>query len=336
MTQHTLVITDYELPGNAAERAFAEEGHRVIHAASREPEDIIASARDASALLVQWANITPDIMDALPKLRIISRLGIGYDMIDVPAATERGIAVANTPTYCVEEVAAHTLAMTLSLTRGLPAYHDRVHAGTWAPTDARPMVVRPSATTVGIVGYGRIGALVAQHCAAIGFRVLVVDPFVTQERVTGAGLSAATLTEALKQADVLSLHLPLNTDTHRLINAETIAAMRPGAVIINTCRGPLIDEDALASSLRNGHTGAAALDVFDGEPLRDDSPLRELKNVILSPHAAWYSPQALADLPIHGARNINQYLNGQQLASIVNPDYRKIQRVEGHQGDRSH
>lgn len=322
MTQNTVVVTDCELPGDVADRLLSEAGHRVIRSASRAPQDIIAAAGDATALLVQWATISPQVMDALPELRIISRLGIGYDMIDVPAATERGIAVANTPTYCIEEVAAHTLAMTLSLSRGLPAYDAALRAGQWDPTAARPMAARPSTTTIAVVGYGRIGALVAQHCAAIGFRVLVVDPFVAPQRITGAGMVPAQLSEAIEQADILSLHVPLSPETQHLVNAETLAAMRPGAAIINTCRGSLIDEDALAASLRSGHTGAAALDVFEGEPLREDSPLREVANLVLTPHAAWYSPEALADLPAHAAQNITRYLSGADVPTIVNPDFR--------------
>lgn len=321
MTQHTIVITDSDLPGAGAERALADAGHRVVNANSSEPRDILAAGSEATGLVVQWATISSDIMAALPNLRVISRLGIGYDMVDVAAASELGIAVTNTPAYCVEEVAGHTLAMIMSLSRGLPGYDAAIRGGDWAPTAGHPMVARPSTTSVAIVGYGRIGALVAKHCASIGFRVLVADPFIDPQHIRAAGLLPTELDDAITQADILSLHVPLVPETHHLINAEALAAMRPGAVVVNTCRGPLIDEEALAGSLRSSHTGAAALDVFENEPLRTDSPLRDAPNLLLSPHAAWYSPEALADLPLHAARNVNEFLAGRPVAEIVNPDY---------------
>ncbi|MGO4489403.1 C-terminal binding protein [Microbacterium sp. 2RAF4] len=320
MTEPFILVSDCDLPGTVIEDTLRQAGLRAERAASGSSEDIAALGADAEGLVVQWAQITGDVMDRMPKLRIISRVGIGYDMVDVEAATARGIAVANTPSYCIEEVAAHTIAMIMSQARGLSAYDRAVRAGTWKAVDARPLAVRPSATTVSVLGFGRIGSMVARGCRALGFRVLVADPFAPADAVREAGCEPVEIAEAVARADILTLHVPLTDDTRHLIDAAALATMKPGAVVVNTCRGPLIDEEALAASLRAGHIGAAALDVFAGEPLAAESPLRELDQVLLTPHAAWYSPEALADLPVHAAENIIRYLAGESVP-IVNPTF---------------
>lgn len=315
-----MVITDCDLPGQAGEDVLRSAGLSVTRASCVTEEDVVEAARGATALVVQWAPVSSAVLDQLGSLRFVSRLGIGYDMIDVEAAAARGIAVANTPTYCVEEVASHTVAMLLALTRGLVGYDRAVRAGEWAPTHARPMAVRPSTTTVAVIGYGRIGALTAQHCRALGFRVLVHDPYVDADVIRHAGCQPVDLDEALSSADALTLHAPLTPRTRHLVNARTLAAVKPGAVIVNTCRGPLVDDAALVDALRSGRLSGAALDVYESEPLAPDHPLCGLDNVILTPHAAWYSPEALADLPVHAARNVVDFLAGRPVDSIVNGD----------------
>ncbi|WP_447647215.1 C-terminal binding protein [Microbacterium forte] len=320
MTEPFILVSDCDLPGTVIEDTLRDAGLRCVRATSPAPNDLAVAGAQAEGLVVQWAPITDEIMDRMPRLRIISRVGIGYDMVDVAAATARGIAVANTPSYCIEEVAAHTVAMIMTQARGLPAYDRAVRAGTWRAVDARPMAVRPSRTTVSVLGFGRIGSIVAQACRAIGFRVLVADPFAAPDAIRGAGCEPVEIPDAVAQADILTLHVPLTDATRHLIDAAALSMMRPGAVVVNTCRGPLIDEAALAASLRAGHLGAAALDVFDGEPLGADSPLRDLESVLLTPHAAWFSPEALLDLPVHAAENIIRFLAGDSVP-VVNPAY---------------
>lgn len=320
MTAPYILVSDCDLPGTVIEDTLRGAGLRAERAASGAPDDIAAAGADAVGLVVQWAPITGELMDRMPNLRVISRVGIGYDMVDVAAASARGIAVANTPSYCIEEVAAHTVAMIMAQARGLPAYDRAVRQGVWRAVDARPLAVRPSTTTVSVLGFGRIGSIVARGCRALGFRVLVADPYAPEEAVRAADCEIADIPTAVAQADVLTLHVPLTDDTRHLIDAAALATMKKGAVVVNTCRGPLIDEHALADSLRAGHLGAAALDVFDGEPLAPDSPLRDLDGVLLSPHAAWYSPEALADLPVHAAENIIRFLAGESVP-IVNPTF---------------
>ena len=319
MQNEFVLLTDSDLPGTAAADTLAAAGIRSALAQSRDAGALIDAGCEATALVVQWAPITAEVMDGMPNLRMISRLGIGYDMIDVAAATERGILVANTPTYCVEEVATHTVAMILTQARGLAAYDRAVRAGVWSAVSAVPMSVRPSASTVAVIGYGRIGRMVAASLSAIGFRVLVSDPFLDEAAARAAGHEPAALAAALAGADLVTLHAPLTAETKHMINRETIATMRPGAVIVNTCRGPLIDENALAESIAAGHLGGAALDVFAEEPLPDTSPLRTLDRVLLTPHAAWYSREALADLPVHAANNVVDFFAGRDVPAVVNP-----------------
>jgi D-3-phosphoglycerate dehydrogenase / 2-oxoglutarate reductase len=320
MTTPFILVSDCDLPGTVIEDTLRSAGLRADRAASPASDDLATLGADAAGLVVQWAPITAEVLDRMPNLRIISRVGIGYDMIDVEAATARGIAVANTPSYCIEEVAAHTVAMIMAQARGLPAYDRAVRAGTWKAVDAQPLAVRPSTTAVSVLGFGRIGSIVARGCRALGFRVLVADPYASADSIRAAGCEPVEIPDAVARADILSLHVPLTEATRHLIDADSIATMRPGAVVVNTCRGPLIDEWALAEALRSGRLGAAALDVFDGEPLAADSPLRDLDQVLLSPHAAWFSPEALADLPVHAAENVTRFLAGESVP-IVNPAY---------------
>jgi phosphoglycerate dehydrogenase-like enzyme len=314
-----VVITDSDLASAADEQVLREGGFATVRLAARTEADLVAAlARTrADALIVQWAPVTAAVLDAAPACRFISRLGIGVDMIDVAAATGRGVAVANTPDYCVEEVAAHTLAMALWLLRGLGHYDAAVRRGEWAAAGPPPQACRPSATTIGVVGLGRIGTRVAGQARSLGFEVVGCDPYATPQ----PGLRLVSFEELLGCSDLITLHTPLNSETSRLIRADTIARMRPGALLVNTCRGGLVDESAVIEAMRSGQLAGVALDVFEAEPLAADSGLRSLPNVLLTPHAAWYSPASLAELPVRAARQVVDFLTGVPVPSIVNPAY---------------
>jgi D-3-phosphoglycerate dehydrogenase / 2-oxoglutarate reductase len=314
-----VVITDSDLASTADERVLREGGLAAVRLAARTEEDLVAALAHtrADALIVQWAPVSAAVLDAAPACRLISRLGIGIDMVDVGAATERGVAVANTPDYCVEEVAAHTLAMALWLLRGLGRYDAAVRRGEWAVAGPSPEPCRPSATTIGVVGLGRIGTQVAGQARSLGFEVVGCDPYATAQ----PGLQLVTFEELLRRSDLITLHAPLNSETSRLIRPGTIAAMRPGAFLINTCRGGLVDEPAVIEAMRSGQLAGAALDVFEDEPLAAGSGLRSLPNVLLTPHAAWYSPESLAELPVRAAQQVVDFLTGLPVPSIVNPAY---------------
>jgi D-3-phosphoglycerate dehydrogenase len=325
-----VVVTDSDLPSaGAEERLLAAAGLRARRADCRSEQDVIDRCAGADALIVQWAPVSARVLDALDGLRMISRLGIGYDMIDVAAATARGVAVANTPDYCIEEVACHTLALVLDQARGVRALDGAVRSGRWAAPASYPAAARPSTTTVAVIGYGRIGVRVAAALRAIGFRVLVHDRYVSERRIRDDGLVPATLADALAEADIVTLHVPLTAATQHMIDAAAIAAMRPGARLVNTCRGGLVDERALAAALRAGHLAGAGLDVFEAEPPPAESPLRELATVTLSPHAAWYSAAALADLPVLATRQVIDFLAAKPVAAIVNPGYAEASRAAG-------
>lgn len=325
-----VVITDSDLPSDGAEeRLLADAGIQCRRAACRSEQDVVDQCAGADALIVQWAPVSARVLDALPGVRMVSRLGIGYDMVDVEAATERGVAVANTPDYCIEEVACHTLALVLDQARGTVALDGAVRAGRWSAATSYPDAVRPSTTAVAVVGYGRIGARVAAALRAIGFQVLVHDRYVPDRTIREDGLVPAGLGEALAAADIVTLHLPLTAETRHMIGARTLAGMRRGVRLVNTCRGGLVDEEALADALRSGHVAGAGLDVFEAEPPPAESPLRSLPSVTLSPHAAWYSAQALADLPVLATRQAIEFLAGRPVAAIVNPGYAVAGRAAG-------
>lgn len=315
----TVVITDSDLSSDEDERVLRGAGCTCVRLQAKTESELIAglSQADPDALIVQWAPVTAAVLDAAPRCRFISRLGIGYDMIDVTAATERGVAVANTPDYCVDEVVAHALAMALWLLRGLGRFDAAVRNSEWSAIAPYPPACRPSLATIGVVGLGRIGARVARQAAALGFRVLAHDPYAPAPD----GVRLTTFEELLGGSDLITLHAPLNDETRHLVRAETIAMMRPGALLVNTCRGGLVDEAALVDALRAERLAGAALDVFAVEPLPARSPFRELPNVLLSPHAAWYSPFSLAELPVQAARQVVDFLAGRPVPSIVNPGY---------------
>ena len=316
----TVVITDSDLASHEDERVLREAGLTTVRLQAKTEDEVVAGLAEtgADALIVQWAPVAAAALEAAPQCRFISRLGIGYDMIDVAAATERGVAVANTPDYCVDEVVAHTLAMALGLLRGLSQFDAAVRGGQWSAALPYPRACRPSEATIGVIGVGRIGARVATQAQALGFGVLACDPYATE---AGGGVPLTTLEDLLRRSDLVTLHAPLNAETRHLVRAETLGLMRPGALLVNTCRGGLVDEAALAEALRGGQLAGAALDVFETEPLPDASPLRTLPNVLLSPHAAWYSPASLAELPVQAARQVVDFLAGRPVPAIVNPGY---------------
>jgi D-3-phosphoglycerate dehydrogenase / 2-oxoglutarate reductase len=315
----TVVITDSDLSSDDDEHVLRDAGFTTVRLQAKTESEVVAGlpAAGADALIVQWAPVSAAVLDAAPRVRFISRLGIGYDMIDVAAATERGVAVANTPDYCVDEVVAHALAMALWLLRGLGRFDAAVRNSAWSAVAPYPPACRPSETTIGVVGLGRIGARVAGQAAALGFRVLACDPYAAAPD----GVPLTTFEDLLGRSDLVTLHAPLTAQTRHLLRGETIAMMRPGALLVNTCRGGLVEEVALVESLRSERLGGAALDVFETEPLPASSPLRQLPNVLLSPHAAWYSPASLAELPVQAARQVVDFLTGQPVPSIVNPGY---------------
>jgi D-3-phosphoglycerate dehydrogenase len=252
---------------------------------------VIKMAEGCAGILAVRANISAGVMDALPDLRVVGRYGIGVDNIDVEAATARGIAVVNAPGFCAPEVADHTLMCLLACARKLRALDAWMRQGVWARDKASPMPA-VSSLVLGLIGFGQIGREVARRAAAFRMSVIVCDPYVQAEEARKAGVKPVELDELLAQADVVSVHAPLASGTLHLLSRERLRRMKPSAYVINTSRGPLIDEAALAEALEQGWIAGAALDVFETEPLPASSPLRGLDNVLLTPHVAGLSDES--------------------------------------------
>jgi D-3-phosphoglycerate dehydrogenase len=290
----TILITDCDHPTTEIERAIVEgAGFRLEVANCRTAADVIAagSASAAIGLIVQYAPITGDVLRALPACRVVGRYGVGLDTIDLAAAAALAIRVVNVPDYCTDEVADHALGLILALTRGIVPLDRAVQAGTW---DFRlaGRVRRPSSQQVGVVGLGRIGAALARRAQALGYGVVGTDPLGPRN----SGVRTVELDELLATSDVVSIHAPLDATTRHLIDARTLALMRPTAILINTSRGGLVDHEALVEALLAGRLAGAGLDVLEREPIPADDPLLGLPNVVLTPHAAFYSEESLVEM----------------------------------------
>ncbi len=286
-----IVITDSDLGDVDLEReVFETAGHTVAWERCRSADDVVRAGADADALLVQYVPITAAVMDALPGVRVLGRYGVSLDTFDLPAAAARGIRVVNVPDYCIDEVADHTLALILALTRGIVTLDRRVRAGTWNARTSGLRRIRGQ--RLGLVGLGRIGMAVADRARMLGLEVVASDPF----SAGAADLPMLPLDELLAASDIVSLHARLDPSTRHMIDGPALARMRPGTLLVNTSRGGLIDQAALVDALRSGHLGGAALDVLEREPIAPDDPLLSLPNVVITPHAGYYSAESLVEM----------------------------------------
>lgn len=307
------------------------EGAGVAHTRidTGDEEEIVTASRKADALIVQSPNtpVRASLIGALERCRIIIRLGIGLDNVDVEAATKKGIAVANVPDYCEEEVATHAVALLLAYVRKIPLLDREVRKGNW---DYRSggAIRRMSELTVGILGFGRIGRAFAERLRPFGCRLMVSDPYVPGEVAKGLGAFPVSKTDLFRESDAVSIHLPLTGETKGLVDRTLLRSMKPHACIINTSRGLIIDEAALEEALQEGWIGGAALDVLVVEPPPSGNPFAQHENVVLTPHAAWYSETAVRDLLRKGAEEVVRVLQGGRPKALVNPG------VRGSHGDR--
>jgi D-3-phosphoglycerate dehydrogenase len=270
---------------------------------------VIDMARDADGILCVRADITAKVMDALPRLKVVGRYGIGLDNVDTAAAAERGVAVVYAPGFCAREVADHTMAMLLACSRKLEPLHRGMLQGTWGRDAASPMRALYS-QTLGLVGLGQIGRAVAARAKAFGLRVLAFDPAVDSNASAALGVELVPLDTLIEASDYVSLHVPLTSATRHIIDAQRLARMKSTAFLINTSRGPLVDEPALATALAQRKIAGAALDVFEREPLPESSPLVRLDNVLLSPHIGGLSDEAQVELREIVATAMSRVLDG--------------------------
>ena len=287
-------------------------------------DEIIETCKDADVLLVIYQKITPRIMDSLTNCKVILRYGIGYDCIDVEAATKRGIKVCNSPLHCLDEVATHTIAMILAMERQLVFFNDLVKEGKWlANAGFKPH--RLSCQTLGFIGFGNIARRTAEFAKGFGFHMIAYDPYIEGTVIEAAGASTVGLDELLEMSDVISIHTPLFESTYHLINKDTISRMKEGVMIVNTSRGPIIAINDLVQAVMEGKVKAAALDVVEGEPITEaNHPLFESGKIICSPHAGYNSIEAETQMMEVLAVTAVEILNGKNPENIVN---RKALRI---------
>jgi phosphoglycerate dehydrogenase-like enzyme len=292
--------------------------------------DILARAAECDALFVVAESLSAEVIYGLGKCRVISRLGAGTDKIDHEAATRNGVLITNVPDFCVEEQADHTLALLLGLVRKLPQMDRAMREGTWATGRAASRSIRRfTGRTLGLIGFGHSAKAVARRAAGFGFRIIATRRRIVEhdEDAKSLGVEIVDLETVIQESDYLSLHLPLNNSTRHLLTAARLASMKPGAFLINTSRGELVDETALAEVLRSGHLGGAGLDTFHeinvhGPESRPQHPLLELDNVICTPHVAAFSVESSRDVGTVGVENVAAVLSGRwpRIDRVVNSE----------------
>ena len=321
------VDADEGLAPFAYERdALAAVGGELVVGGCTTEDELIERASGAQVLWLAWKpGITRRVLEELPDLELVVRWGVGYDQIDVAAATELGVGVANAPGYGTADVAEHVVALLMAGARRIAWYHEGMRAGGWPPA-VPGSGHRISGRKLGIVGVGRIGAAVAERARGLGLDVMGFDSGLTPEQLTERGTRPVTLEELLATADFVSVHVPLNAGTGHFMGASTLAQMKPGAALINASRGKIVDTDAVVAALATGHLAWAALDVFEQEPLPADAPIRSVDNVILTPHVAGYSVEAWADLRAEMCRTTLDWVRDGWASSVVNPEVRATSR----------
>jgi D-3-phosphoglycerate dehydrogenase / 2-oxoglutarate reductase len=318
-TQHKpkVAITDHRFSSVDSERDVIEGagGELMIFQCKTEAE-VIEAARDADAMLVQWAPITASVISNLSRCKVIVRYGIGVDNVDLDAARQRGITVCNVPDYCIDEVADHTLALALALVRQLPATDAELRKGLWKSTPPLSMPA-PNQMTFATVGLGRTAKAVLDRARNFKFRLAACDPYRPDAGDVAKDVLILAFDRLLETADVVSLHVPLNSETSHMIEGSALSRMKRGAFLINTARGGLIDTVALARALKAGSLAGAGLDVFEVEPLPADHPLLACENVLLTPHIAWYSQLSVRTLQRMAAEEAMRGLAGDDVRSKV-------------------
>ena len=314
-----VAITDYTFPDLSIETQILEAaGLEVISGQCKTQQDLIMLTANADYVITQFAPVDVDVIKSMSNCKVIVRYGIGYDNVDCEAAKEKGIPVCNIPTYCIDEVADHTLSFILSMTRQLLANAKYVQNGKWGlGTDLSNMRGLYD-STVGIIGLGRIGQAVAKRLKGFGCRLIAYDPVVNPTQVASTGCQLVDLDYLLSNSDVITLHCPSLPATKNIINNSTLSKMKKGGLLINAGRGDLVCADALLEALATGHLAGVAIDVFSTEPVPIDSPLLDMDNVLITSHIASASPQSAKTLRETAAQIVVISAKGESLPNVVN------------------
>jgi D-3-phosphoglycerate dehydrogenase len=308
--------------GNANDAAIEQEllqavDANLVHVGSLDTPEAGALIRQADALIVTIHRVAADLIASMERCRIISRAGTGLDAIDIPAATAHGVWVAYVPDYSVDEVSSHTIGLLLAHARGIPQLIDAARAGQWTNQAIVPRR-RLRGQTLGLLGFGRIGQAVAAKARGLGLEIIAHDPYLDPQAVAANGARAVDRETLLRESDYLSLHAPLTDSNRRFLDASALALMKPTAMVINTARGGLIDEEALLAAIQSGQIAGAALDVLMVEPPAPDHPLLHEPRVMITPHAGWYSEEAGYDVRVRAAEEVVRVLRGERPRCPVN------------------
>ncbi|SER14373.1 C-terminal binding protein [Piscibacillus halophilus] len=323
MSQLKVVVTDYNYHTFAPEKEVLDEmGIELTLEQCQTEEEVIEKCRDADAILNQYAPISRKVIESLGNLKVVARYGIGFNTVDLDAATENGVVVANVTDYCLDEVSDHAMALLLSSVRKVTLMNNEVKNGNWDYKVAIP-VYRMRGRTLGLMGFGNIPQRLTEKAQAFGIQVMAYDPFVPKEVAESLNVKLVELDELYEESDYISVHLPLNEKTEKIISHDAFKKMKKDAFIINTSRGPVIDEQALILALQNGEIAGAGLDVLEHEPIDEAHPFLNMNQVILNPHSAFYSVEAEAELKRKTAQNVADVLNGYFPSYLVNQDVKK-------------
>jgi D-3-phosphoglycerate dehydrogenase len=315
---YKVVVTDILKPVIPEEAILRENGASLIYGDCKTEAELIELAQDADAIINVYARLTAKVINSLRRCQVIVRRGIGYDNVDVKAATAKGIAVVNVPDYCIDEVADHVMALLLCTARRVIPAREQVKSGGW---DFKQFLPIPSLKdcTLGLVGFGKVARAVTERAKCFGLKLQTSDPFISAELVSEHGVRLVSLEELLSSSDFISIHVPLTNDTRGMFSKREFAMMKPSAVVINTSRGLVVDEEALREALQSGKIAFAALDVMTQEPPTADNLLRKMNNVILTPHLAWYSEHSAKLAGEKAAQEIVRVFKGYFPKSLVNP-----------------
>jgi D-3-phosphoglycerate dehydrogenase / 2-oxoglutarate reductase len=312
-----VLVTDISWPDTAIEdEVLAAVDAFTVLAETGEEAELVELVHDADAILTCFAHVTPAVVAAGERLRVIGRYGVGTDNIAVEEATRRGIPVTNVPVYCTDEVAEHVLAMLLAHVRGLIPYDRAVRAGDWALASGLP-TRRVAGRTLGVIGFGAIGQALARKARGLDLNVIAHDA--DEARVRDGGAEPVGLLELARRADFVSVHVPLLEATRGLIGRQFLSAMKPSAYVFNAARGAIVDHDALLWALQAGEIAGAGIDVFEPERLPIEHPLLAEERLLATPHTAFYSEESMRDLARLAAENVAAVLGGRDPASLVNP-----------------
>lgn len=324
-----VVITDHEfLDLRYEENILKHTNIELVKTQCKTEDEVIEACHDAEGIINLYAPISRRVIDNLAECKVITRYGVGVDTIDLEAATEKGILIGNVPDYGIDEVSDHALALIMTLLRKITTSNAKVKNGSWDVNQIKPLR-RLNKLTIGLVGFGNIPRRLSTKLQALGIKIIVSDPFLSEEFAKEKNVTLVSLGELCEHSDLISVHAPLNDSTRGMIGSEQFSLMKKGTYLVNTARGPVVDEDALLEGLESGKVAAVALDVIETEPIAPNHPFLTMENVVLTPHIAGYSEESAAEMRSKTALGIADVLiRGQYPKYLVNKNVKERVKLE--------